>query len=198
LASIVPKLIIIASEGQETEPDYFDELTTSDNYGKSGVHVIPLRRDHSRSSPSNVVQQLKNAKKEFRLMDNDELWIVIDRDKWIDGELNDVADECQRQNFKMALSNPCFELWLLMHFRDLHKYPNEKNETKCRNKTSLKNELTKILKPKKLTHLSMKAYMPHIERAIINAKKMDKKPQDRWPLSIGTRVYILVDNIINA
>ncbi len=190
-----PKLIIIASEGQETEPNYFDEIISHENYGRSGVFVITLRRSYSNSSPKSVLNQLKSAKKEFSLKYDDELWIVIDRDKWTDQELNDVAKECQNQNIQIALSNPCFEIWLLMHFCDLHK---NNNASICKNKNSLKCELTKILKSKKLISYGMKAYVPHVERAISNAIKMDKQPQERWPLSIGTRVYVLVNNIIKS
>jgi hypothetical protein len=191
------RLIIIASEGQVTEPDYFDEVISPDNYGLSGIHVYPLRRNFSNSSPRSVLQQLKSAKNEFGLNGKDQLWIVIDRDKWKDTELNEVAYECEKENFFMALSNPSFELWLLMHFCAVHRQPKDKIESICKKNDSLRDELTKKLESKSSVGFGMKAYMPYVEKAINNAKKMDRKPQDRWPLSIGTRVYVLVENIIH-
>ncbi|MFT4628841.1 MAG: hypothetical protein ACI8PZ_007537, partial [Myxococcota bacterium] len=46
----------------------------------------------------------------------DEVWCVFDRD-----EHERFADACQMardNNLQVAASNPCFELWLLLHFRD--------------------------------------------------------------------------------
>lgn len=46
----------------------------------------------------------------------DEVWCVFDRD---DHERFDDACQMARGNgFKLAVSNPSFELWLLLHFRD--------------------------------------------------------------------------------
>ena len=37
---------------------------------------------------------------------------------------------------------------------------------------------------------------PNIEDAIARASKLDIKPDDRWPQTVGTRVYLLVNSIL--
>ena len=38
--------------------------------------------------------------------------------------------------------------------------------------------------------------LPEIEKAIERASKLDSNPNDRWPQSVGTRVYRLVNSIL--
>lgn len=56
----------------------------------------------------------------------DELWIVIDRDE-VEGigkgfgghsqkNFQDCMKESEKNNVKVACSNPCFELWIVLHF----------------------------------------------------------------------------------
>jgi hypothetical protein len=37
----------------------------------------------------------------------------------------------------------------------------------------------------------------HVEEAIERAKALDKNPADRWPQSLGTRVYLLAESVMN-
>ena len=41
-------------------------------------------------------------------------------------------------------------------------------------------------------------YLPHISTAIENARKSDIRPNDRWLNQIGSRVYKLVQSIIDS
>ena len=43
-------------------------------------------------------------------------WLVVDKDKWTDKQLNDVKEKCNKNHFSLTVSNPCFEYWLLLHF----------------------------------------------------------------------------------
>ena len=38
--------------------------------------------------------------------------------------------------------------------------------------------------------------LPKIEEAIERARNLDSNPNDRWPQSVGTRVYQLVNSIL--
>jgi len=107
------KLIVIASEGQKTEKMYFNDL--KDEYARSSLHVEVLERFVSASSPSHVLACLNKFKTKYRLRRDDELWMVIDIDRWTEQNLSDVAGKCRDKGFLIAVSNPCFELWLLLH-----------------------------------------------------------------------------------
>ena len=37
----------------------------------------------------------------------------------------------------------------------------------------------------------------HVEEAIERAKALDKNPADRWPQTLGTRVYLLAESVMN-
>ncbi len=37
----------------------------------------------------------------------------------------------------------------------------------------------------------------HVETAIVRARELDNNPGDRWPQTLGTRVYLLAESVIN-
>ena len=37
----------------------------------------------------------------------------------------------------------------------------------------------------------------HVEEAIERARALDKNPNDRWPQTLGTRVYLLAESVMN-
>jgi hypothetical protein len=46
----------------------------------------------------------------------DEIWCVFDVD--VHPKLPDARQQARDNGIKLAVSNPCFELWLLLHFRE--------------------------------------------------------------------------------
>ena len=65
------------------------------------------------------MKQLNDYKEQYALEADDELWLVIDKDRWTEAMLSRVATECAQDEYMhMALSNPCIELWLLLHLVD--------------------------------------------------------------------------------
>ena len=118
------RLIVIAAEGRDTENIYFDSMKAS--LCASDVHVEVLHRDSNQSSPEHVYEQIRQFMYEYNIEDDDQLWIVIDRDRWKDKMLSAVAQYCaQNNNLYFCVSNPCFELWLLLHIEDIATYPGE-------------------------------------------------------------------------
>jgi hypothetical protein len=41
------------------------------------------------------------------------------------------------------------------------------------------------------------ALIAHVEKAIARAIVLDKNPTDRWPQTLGTRVYLLAESVMN-
>lgn len=114
------RLIVIASEGKDTERIYFKALAKE--YTNPRVHVHILERsetEQNNSSPEHVLKQLNDYKEQYALESDDELWLVVDKDQWKDKMLSHVATACTQNNcMHIALSNPCIELWLLLHLVD--------------------------------------------------------------------------------
>lgn len=54
--------------------------------------------------------------------DIDKMCLIVDRDKksFKEEQYNYVKEECERKNFKLYVTNPCFEFWLLLHFDEVH------------------------------------------------------------------------------
>jgi len=40
-------------------------------------------------------------------------------------------------------------------------------------------------------------FIPYVETAIYRAKSLENNPQDRWPQTLGTRVYLLAESVMN-
>lgn len=200
------RLIVIASEGKDTERIYFKALAKE--YTNLRVHVHILERsenEQNNSSPEHVLQQLNDYKSKYDLKADDELWLVVDKDRWTEAMLSHVATECSQEvAMHMALSNPCFELWLLLHMEDAASLSPEEQEQWMKNRRKSKNAdpYLKVRLRKKMGSYHESSYdaltlIAHIEDAIERARALDKNPTDRWPQTLGTRVYLLAKSVMN-
>ncbi len=195
------KLIIVATEGVCAEKQYFGELAKT--HQNSRVHVEILKRDPEKSSPKHVLESLNEFKNIYHLRKQDELWMVVDLDKWQERELSEVAQSCFQKDYKLAVSNPCFELWLLLHVKSPEEYTEDKlaaiatNKHVSRNRTQLGKELMDVLGSYNKSDINPTQFLPLVDTAIARAKTLDIHPKHRWPQSLGTRVYLLVELIIN-
>lgn len=62
---------------------------------------------------------MKKALKGRTYRKGDQAWCVIDTDDWTNEEINAVLDwAASRSHYHVAISNPKFELFLVMHFED--------------------------------------------------------------------------------
>ena len=200
------RLIVIASEGKDTERIYFKALAKE--YTNPRVHVHILERsvdEQNNSSPEYVLKQLNNYKSQYELEDDDELWLVVDKDRWTEAMLSRVATECSQEvAMHMALSNPCFELWLLLHLEDAASLTPEEQKQCMENRRKSKNAdpYLKVRLRQKMGSYHESSYdvltlIAHIEDAIERARALDKNPNDRWPQTLGTRVYLLAESVMN-
>lgn len=198
------KLFVIATEGQKTEIKYFDGIKSSKDLQRTKIYIEILKRKNTNSSPSSVMKMLDEFKKEFLLKDDDELWLVIDRDKqsWGINEISEIARLSLQKNYFLALSNPAFEIWLLLHVKDVTDYTNEEkdelfeNKKINRNRTRLEKELITICGSYNKTNLNLAHYIPHVHLAIMRSENLTRDPNERWPNYLGTHVYKLVKKLV--
>lgn len=200
------RLIVIASEGKDTERIYFKALAKE--YTNPRVHVHILERsvdEQNNSSPEHVLKQLNDYKSQYELEADDELWLVVDKDRWTEAMLSRVATEfLQEVAMHMALSNPCFELWLLLHIEDAVSLTPEEQMLWMENRRKSKNSdpYLKVSLRQKMGSYHESSYdalslVVHVEDAIERARALDKKPAGRWPQTLGTRVYLLAESVMN-
>lgn len=197
------KLIIIAAEGTQTEKLYFRDLALDDKYRNPKVHVEVLSHSTD-SSPAHIIRILDEFRRTYSLRPIDELWLVIDKDRWPDAILSNILTQCIQKQYILTVSNPCFEVWLLLHRASFDDYTvdelkelAENKRPKLTGRTRLEKELLKLCGSYTKENLDTSHYIPYVEDAVERAQAADINPEHGWPNQIGTRVYRLVQSIIN-
>ena len=111
------RLFAIACEGHR-EKEYLEQFE-----GISRRVIVEYIKDEDYpedppSAPAHVLRRAIKYVESNALNDEDSIWLVMDVDKWGDKILNEIHDYCQQQsNWRIIISNPCFEIWLLYHTR---------------------------------------------------------------------------------
>ncbi len=110
------RVIRVHSEGERTEPDYLGHWCLSRdsslriNWGTTGADPMSLVRA-ARDDVRVMKHSRRPADRPF-----DQVWCVFDRDDHL--HVNSAINEALQVGIHVAFSNPCFELWLLLHVRD--------------------------------------------------------------------------------
>lgn len=132
----VKPLVLIVAEGKDTEIDYFKHF----NQKYVNVDVKPLDRYSSGKNKSRKTDPLNLVEKAIEYVENkydiseedgDRIWCLMDIDlnynnpNPIDSRIIEIQKAFSRsEEFRkkrkirvnLGLSNPCFELWYLLHF----------------------------------------------------------------------------------
>lgn len=174
------RLVIIAAEGRKTERQYFAMFRST------RVQLKVLETEvGNRSAPEHVLARLRQFRDEYQLDEEDALWLMVDVDRWGDRKLSRIAREATANRFGLAISRPCFEVWLLFHFTD--KIPSSE---KCGDvEAALRQALNGAYNK---TKLRPSQFLPHVHAAAKWAQAADLSPQDRWPNKPGTHVYRVI------
>lgn len=109
------KTVLIFCEGEASEPDYINALKRLPHVQRNVAINIEL--DPERGVPKTLVERASARLKSDPEID--ECWCVFDVE-WPRHHPNlDRALRMAAANgIKVAVSNPCFELWLILHFQD--------------------------------------------------------------------------------
>jgi len=178
-------LFLISVEGAVTEQQYF-KMFNDDN----SIITIECINNNSRSSPKDVLSELKKKLNKTELRKGDEAWLVVDKDQWPDGHLNELFKWTEeKSNYYFALSNPNFEYWLLLHFEDPSGH---KTAKACTEK--LKRYLPNYNKSIPISRFTE----DRIRAAVKRAEQQDVPQCKDWPKNSGTTVYRLINHIYEA
>jgi hypothetical protein len=183
LAARDATLFVVATEDTYAPKQYLDL------FHSTRVQVKVLETRDGCSSPQHVLERLIAFKEEFDLDESDQLWLAIDTDRWPVESLSSVASEANQKKFFLAVSNPCFDLWILLHFSELPASCAVPG-VKC---DAIGQAIRVILGRFNKANLDTALFTADkIHQAILRAKKLDQQPENRWPQSVGTRFYLLV------
>ncbi len=185
----------IFSEGKNTEPGYFNQidretpnaLVTVQVNGAAGVpktlgeKALAFRRKH-----------FKRGKHLNSFEENDQVWVVFDRDEH--DKVKETIDNLKANKIGVAFTNPCFELWLVLHYEDFDK---------AIDRHAIQKHLESLCREYKSSHgkrADCKTLMPKIKDAEQRARKMNARRieegaagQPPW-----TTVYELTEAIRKA
>lgn len=109
----------VVTEGKETEPRYFEGVRAAlgaANERKVAV-VVKGTGKHTLDLLDFAVEHCRYAPETF-----DHVWLVFDKDDFPASDFDAMESKCAEltdglRTFHALWSNPCFELWPLLHLR---------------------------------------------------------------------------------
>lgn len=140
--------ILIVCEGSKTEPQYFHAIRQRWRLATLQVLIVPSQ---GKTDPCNLVELAIEKRQELedddRWEKGDRAWVAFDGDEHIEKSLdawNKALSKARGQKIELAITNPCFEFWYLLHFQDhfsqitskkakalLNKYLPDYDKAKC-------------------------------------------------------------------
>lgn len=113
------KTILIVAEGEKTEPNYLKGLRNHLKLAAVDIEIVTA----DGTDPLSVVNHtiaLRDARKREarrgRAVAYDSAWAVFDTERAdTNPKLNEALQKATAHKIRVALSNPCFEFWILLH-----------------------------------------------------------------------------------
>lgn len=130
----------------------------------------------------------------------DKICLVVDRDQesFSKEQYNNVYNFCKNNNIGYYVSNPCFEFWLFLHFREIEKEKHDiflKNKFISSDKRYIENKLHDLCGYTK-TKFIFSRFEPYINDAIRREKNYEENIIG-LENKLGTNVGKLVNEMIN-
>ena len=201
----VKPVILIVTEGSQTEPKYFEHYRTRQT--NIDIRVVPSRTSAGETDYISLIRKAieYQVSNQLSVANGDAVWVVADGD--VNYQNPDPVESKNRQLLKarklaesrdiqMAISNPCFEFWYLLHFQYTTKFLKDYPAVK----TMLAGYLSDYEKSKDVYAV----LSAHTEEAILNAQRLEQyhqKDGNITPFSLHanpfTEVYRLVEILIS-
>jgi hypothetical protein len=199
----VKAILRIYCEGEKTEPNYINGYLGRFHNSTKLVSVEKTKK----TTPKQLVEVAAKAKKDKNAFKEDEYWVVYDREspaKYPDRIHFQALEQANAVGVNVALSNVCFEVWLLLHFNNTAA-----SYTTCDDllkNSSLKQEVKSLGLngyEKGCLQLFSRLTDDHIKNARIRASAMNHNTIKSAPANISavhlfnpyTDVYKLLDAI---
>lgn len=188
-------LFVIACEDSKRTPEYFRLFEQMRYPTRLWVDIVEekvsdekmrARLNHA-SSPKDVFKRAQIYIEQEGLSNGDELWFVIDIDKWPKEQVWELIQYCSaNNNWHAAISNPCFEVWLHYHKASI---------------ISLDETATPEDYKRELNNLEKGGYhcltfILDAPKAVERAREADSNPGHDMPEIRETKVYKLVDRLL--
>ncbi|MEX1368136.1 MAG: RloB family protein [Nannocystaceae bacterium] len=187
------RLVFVACEDTFAVRQYFEALEHNAvvDARRVSVHVIPTDAAAGQSDPRSVKARLDRLTRDLDLLrPMDERWLCLDVDHWATGRhapnLARACKEALEAGYQLAISNPAFEVWLLLHFVEQPRSTQAECEAAIRD--AVGSYAKNSLQPQRYT-------AERVAQAIERARALDVDHTQRWPQQPGSQVYRLVERL---
>jgi hypothetical protein len=162
-------LILNVTEGSVTEPEYLKGFSKASRNPRVDIEVVD-----GAGVPKSIVEKAKELKRRAetrarrendRNLAYDEVCCVFDVDEH--HRIPDARQMAQNNGIQLAVSNPCFELWLLLHFAEP---PGMKHRDDLKKK--MRKHVANYDK-----HVDYSSYAGGYRAAVNRASKLDKQAE---------------------
>jgi len=188
--------ILILCEGQCTEPQYLHEVRRKLRIPEQNLRIasppgVP-------NTPREMVESAKGRKRD-KLESYDQVWCVFDVEAKLTQQCRDglpgALNSAKDAGIPIAMSNPCFEIWLCWHKTDQTAWiASDAIQSRCKQLG-----LTDGKRIQDVSSLIQDCYGVARERAINSDQTHDRngteRPEDRNPSS---DMYELIDAVYAA
>lgn len=115
---------ILFCEGKNTEPSYFRSLQALCAGSLVSIETIdgagvPFSVASAAVVKIKEIKSTRRRSKRNSFEKDDEVWAVFDHDNH--PRIKEAVDLCNSNTVGVAYSNPCFEIWLILHVEDYNK-----------------------------------------------------------------------------
>lgn len=194
------RTFVLSLEGEETGEEYcyFAALCAAE--------LVDLRRVRFELRPTSAVDHASSPREVLRRClhegqgGGDETlvarWVVFDVDAWEERMLSEVCREAVQRGIGLAVSNPCFELWLLLHYES---YPTAA-ETRVQELAvrARSGEIKALCRVARAGTSRGEVREEMVRRAIARARELTGQTGARWPEFPGTFVVRLFEELVRA
>jgi hypothetical protein len=188
--------IVISSEGSKTEKQYFLPFAKS-------VTIVIVEEDlenrsdpeavRSLSSPGAVRDRLLGFLEANSELPRDSAWLVMDMDRQHIPHFPEICTAAEKTGYSVALSNPCFELWLWLHHFDV-----DMNLNRCKLlKKSLGDRISGF-DFSKWNPVENEKHRQQIDAAMERARNLSGSDSHPIPEFPGTHVPRLMERILSG
>ena len=160
------KTLVIICEGERTEPLYLEALKRQPNVKDAASVDLRIAAEHGMPEAlvcAAIKARDRSADEEDEI---DEFWCAFDVE-WPRNHprLREAVQQARDNGIKLAISNPCFEIWLILHFEQHGSWLDNDGARRLRRR--LDGAPDKGLDPAK--------YMPLVSKAMDNATALEKR-----------------------
>lgn len=200
----VKPVILIITEGSQTEPKYFEHFRN--RHTNIDIRVVGSRSSAGESDYVSLIRKAAEYQNKNQISSTygDSVWVVADGDVNYNNpdpveaknkQLQKAVKMAESKDMNLVISNPCFELWYLLHFQYTTKMLNDYS--------AVKDLLAKYIPNYEKAGDVYEQLAPHTFNAISNAKRLEAYHVQncaKLPLDLKsnpyTDVYRLVEKIL--